>query len=142
VHRRSVGTSGTAIVTTRQAARLALLEQRSILADKLAELTGLESGALFPSMATTARTVSVSEARAAITEVQTNIDRLTEQAGDVEDVVDHARWLPRDRPELMLAIFSARRSVEVRELRVAVADNASSMTPQLTRTHALIFERS
>jgi hypothetical protein len=79
-------------------------------------------------MATTARTVSVSEARAAITEVQTNIDRLTEQAGDVEDVVDHARWLPRDRRELMLAIFSARRSVEVRELRATVAEIASSMS--------------
>lgn len=100
----------------REAARLSLLEQRSRLAHELAELAGLENGTRFPAMAEPMRAAQIAEARVAVAELRTDIDRLSEQAGDEEDIVDEAGRLPQDRRELMLAIFSARRSVKVPEV--------------------------
>ncbi len=68
-------------------------------------------------MAAPTRAAQIVEARVAVAELRGDVDRLTEQAGDEEDIVDEAGRLPQDRRELMLAIFSARRSVKVPELR-------------------------
>jgi hypothetical protein len=62
------------------------------------------------------RTLQVAEAETQIAAIRAEVDRLTLLVGDPEQLVDQRGWLPRDRRELMLTIFSSRRSVEVREL--------------------------
>ena len=85
-------------------------------------------------MAAPTRAAQIVEARVAVAELRADVDRLVEQAGDEEDIVDEAGRLPQDRRELMLVIFSAHRSVRVRELRATVAEIASSTAAELDRT--------
>jgi hypothetical protein len=101
----------------REAARLALLEHQSRLDYELGEVGGLHTGTRFPGMADARRAAEIADLDTQIAGRQAEVERLAAVVGDPEDVIDSRGWLPQDRRELMLTIFSSRRYVEVRELR-------------------------
>lgn len=113
--------------SAREAERLVLLEKQSDLAHELEEATALRSGESYAAMDATRRGARVAELEDSTEKLRAQINRLGSTVGDPEDVVDKHGRLPRDRRAMMLTLFSARRSVEVRELRVKVPELAASV---------------
>lgn len=110
----------------RESARLALLEQQSRLDYEMDEVKALRSGERFPAMDLKKRAERVAELDASIAVLQAEVGRLRSHVGNPEQVVDVHGRLPGDRQVIMLTVFTARRSSEVRALR--------AMLPELTAT--------
>lgn len=62
------------------------------------------------------------------------VERLAAVVGDSEDVVDENGCRPSDRRERMLAHYSARRQLEVRELRVRVSELKAAIASATDKT--------
>lgn len=105
-----------------ESARLALLEQQSRLDYEIDEVKALRSGERFPAMDSRKRAEQVVELDASITRRQAEVNRLSSLVGDPEQVVDMHGRLPRDRRGMMLAAFTAHRSVGVGALREKVQE--------------------
>jgi hypothetical protein len=105
----------------RAQARLALLEQRAVLAADVEEQDGMASRQLYPAMPEDAREQRLAELGQRIAGTSATVQDLTGRAGDVEAVADKNGWLPAERREFFLQVFAARRVEEVRELRERVA---------------------
>jgi hypothetical protein len=118
----------------REANRLALLELHARLAVDGAEVDGLRSKTIYPGLDDASRTAKVHEGEAQIARCRAEIDRLSLLIGNLEDVVDHRGWLPHDRRELNLTIFSAHRSVEIRELRTVISELAALVKASTDKT--------
>lgn len=101
----------------KESARLALLEQESRLDYEIDEVETLRSGERFPAMDSRKRAEQVAELDASITRRYEEVSRLSGVVGDPEQVVDVHGRLPLDRRSMMLASFTAHRSVGVRALR-------------------------
>jgi hypothetical protein len=65
---------------------------------------------------------------AAITARQGEVERLVCLVGDAEAVAGEYGWLPAERRGLVLAMFSARRVSEVRELRLSAARRQAELS--------------
>jgi hypothetical protein len=111
----------------REQARLALLEQQAILRHHTEELDDLRERRRFPAMPEQRRREQVAELERSVAAVRSEVVRLQEAVGDVEAVVDERGWLPQERRELALTLFSARRCVEVRELRERVREQQARL---------------
>lgn len=101
----------------REQARLALLEQESILAYVTLEHAELQDGSRFPRMEPGRRAEQVEDLTRRIAAVEERIAALRVQVGDPEAVVERHGWLPAERRELSLESFTARRQCEVWDLR-------------------------
>jgi hypothetical protein len=73
------------------------------------------------------RRAQIAELQQSVAAARTAVVRLQEQVGDVETVVDQHGWLPQERRELALSLFSARRCSEVRELRERVREQPTTL---------------
>jgi hypothetical protein len=73
------------------------------------------------------RRAQIAELQQSVAAARTTVVRLQEQVGDVETVVDQHGWLPQERRELALSLFSARRCSEVRELRERVREQPTPL---------------
>jgi hypothetical protein len=104
----------------REAVRLAYLEERGLLADKIRERDEIVSGQLFLYMEDKRKQAHLAGLDRAITRSAQAADQLAKAVGDPETVVDRDGWLPAERRELSLARFRAGRITEVRELRTRV----------------------
>ncbi|OZV73096.1 hypothetical protein CA850_31480 [Micromonospora echinospora] len=104
----------------RHHARLALLEQQSILTGRIAELTGLQDGTRFPAMEEQRRAAEIAKLDAEVAETEANIIALQREVGAPETVVDVNGWLPSQRRELALTNFIYWRCDEVQRLRAEV----------------------
>jgi len=111
----------------REQARLALLEQQAILRHRGQELDDLRARRRFPAMAEQPRRQQIAELEESVAGALTAIVRLQEEVGDVEAVVDRWGWLPRERRELALTLFSVRRRAEVRSLRDRVTEQRATL---------------
>ena len=115
-------------------ARLALLEQQAILRHHTAELDGLRERRRFPAMPDERRREQIAELERSVAASRAEVVRLQEAVGDAETVVDKSGWLPQDRRELALTLFSAHRCVEVRELRERVKEQQATLKGTKGRT--------
>lgn len=104
----------------RHHARLALLEQQSILTGLVADRTGLQDGARFPAMEERRRTAEIARLDAEVAETEANIVALQGEVGDLETVMDVNGWLPSQRRELALTNFISWRCDEVQRLSTEV----------------------
>jgi small-conductance mechanosensitive channel len=111
----------------REQARLALLEQQAILRHCSQKLDDLRERRRFPAMPEQPRRAQIAELQQSVAAARTAVVRLQEQVGDVETVVDQHGWLPQERRELALSLFSARRCSEVRELRERVREQPTTL---------------
>lgn len=101
----------------RAQARLALLEERAVLAAHLTERQEIAGGQDDARVADKRQRVQLARLDKAAAELETEIARLSCIVGDEETVADANGWLPGERRELSLAVFAARRVSEVRRLR-------------------------
>jgi hypothetical protein len=101
-------------------ARLALLEQRAVLARDSEERDAIAAGEMYPLMPEEDRQLRLAELDAKIGRTSAVVGELSQQAGDMETVADEHGWLPSERRETALTLFAARRVTEVRELRERV----------------------
>ncbi|MEU9507116.1 hypothetical protein AB0D32_12635 [Micromonospora sp. NPDC048170] len=101
----------------RHQARLALVEQQSILKAQLAERTGLQEKTHFPGMEERRRAAKTAKLDADVAETEATIIALMDKVGDPETVVDVNGWLPSHRRELALTDFIYWRCDEVQRLR-------------------------
>ena len=111
----------------REQARLALLEQQAILRHCSQKLDDLRERRRFPAMPEQPRRAQIAELQQSVAAARTAVVRLQEQVGDVDTVVDQHGWLPQERRELALSLFSARRCSEVRELRERVREQPTTL---------------
>jgi hypothetical protein len=112
----------------REQARLALLEQQAILGQRTEELHDLRERRRFPAMPEQRRREQIAELERSVAAARSEVVRLQEAVGDVEAVVvDEGGWLPQERRELALTLFSARRCTEVRELRERVREQQARL---------------
>lgn len=110
----------------RAEARLALLEQTSLVPHEVTELTQYYDGTLFPKMGDTRRREKIIELERSIAARRIEIDRLTTLVGDPDTVIDQNGWLPGERREAMLLHYRFERERRVRRLRGQI--------PELTAT--------
>jgi hypothetical protein len=115
-------------------ARLALLEQQAILRHRTEELHDLRERRRFPAMPEQRRHEQIAELERSVAAVRSEAVRLQEAVGDAEAVVDERGWLPKERRELSLTLFSARRCTEVRELRERVREQQAKLKATKGRT--------
>ncbi|MEV2241069.1 hypothetical protein [Micromonospora sp. NPDC049891] len=101
----------------RHQARLALVEQQSILKAQIAERTGLQEKTRFPGMDERRRAAEIAKLDADVAETEANIVALICEVGDPETVVDVTGWLPSHRRELAMTDFIYWRCDEVQRLR-------------------------
>jgi hypothetical protein len=111
----------------REQARLALLEEQAILGHRTEELDGLRERRRFPAMPEQRRREQIAQLERSVAAARSEVVRLQEAVGDVEAVVDERGWLPRERRELALMLFSADRCTEVRELRERVREQQAKL---------------
>jgi hypothetical protein len=111
----------------REQARLALLEQQVILRHYSQELDGPRERRLFPAMPEQRRREQIAAFEQSVAAAGTAVVRLQEDVGDVETVVDKRGWLPQERRELALTLFSAHRCAEVRALRERVKEQQATL---------------
>jgi hypothetical protein len=111
----------------REQARLALLEQQAILGHHTEDSTTCVSADGSPAMPEQRRREQIAELERSVAAVRTEVVRLQEAVGDVETVVDKRGWLPQERRELALMLFSARRCSEVRQLRERVREQHATL---------------
>jgi hypothetical protein len=103
----------------RTQARLALLEQESILARRREEAEELRAGR-YSSWADERRAFEIAELEAGRARCEVEIERLASIVGDREDVVDECGRLPHDRRKANLLFYQLGRERDVRELRSRV----------------------
>ena len=101
-------------------ARLALLEEQGMLADKIRERDEIISRDLFPLIDDRQRDRHLAALEPAIAAGQRAVDELAAVVGDPETVCDERGWLPAERRELSLRAFKDRRAAEVRQLRTRI----------------------
>jgi DNA repair exonuclease SbcCD ATPase subunit len=104
----------------RAQARLALLEEQGILADKVRERDEIISRDLFPLIDDRQRDRHLAALEPAIAAGQRAVDELAAVVGDPETVCDERGWLPAERRELSLRAFKDRRAAEIRQLRTRI----------------------
>jgi hypothetical protein len=110
----------------RAQARLALLEERAMLADRLSEREDIQrSAACLPERQYRARIAAVNRK---IASLEQEVDRLAGVVGDEEMVADARGWLPAERREQALTLFTSDRIAEVRKLRARVAARLADLT--------------
>jgi len=114
-------------------ARLSLIESASRLAFEMQSLEDLRTHLAYPAMQQTRRSELIGEAESNVARLRARVDELSTELGDPEEVVDKLGYLPRERRELMLSLYSARRHVRVKELRRAVAEGAGSPKDRAAR---------
>lgn len=105
----------------RAQARLALLEEQDMLADKARERDEIISPKVFQAMDDWQRDGYLAGLEAEITAGQRAVDELAAVAGDPETVCDERGWLPAERREVSLTLFRVWREAEVSELRARVS---------------------
>jgi hypothetical protein len=93
----------------RAQARLALLEEQGILADKVRQRDEILSGDLFPLAEDKVRRRLLADLERDITAKTREVDDLAAVVGDSESVADAKGWLPAERREMSLTLFKARR---------------------------------
>jgi hypothetical protein len=101
----------------REAARLELLENESLIRHKQTELAELRDGTRFPSMDSRRRTEEITTLERSLDDRLARVVRLRDQVGDVETVVDANGALPGERRETALSMFRTWRYCEVTRLR-------------------------
>jgi hypothetical protein len=106
----------------RAEARLALLEEQSILASKVRERDEIITGERFRCGPENERRRLLADLERGIAAKTTEVDDLLAVVGDPETVADANGWLPSERRERALVLFKAERGWQVRELRARVAD--------------------
>lgn len=111
----------------RAQARLALLEQQGILADKVRQRDEILSGEMFPLAEEKVRRGLLAGLERNITAKTREVDDLAAVAGDPETVADAKGWLPAERRQLSLTLFKARRGTEVRDLRARIAETQDTL---------------
>jgi hypothetical protein len=104
----------------RAQARLALLEEQGMLADKVRERDEIISRALFPLIDDRQRNWHLAALEPKIAAGQRAVDELAAVVGDPETVCDERGWLPAERRELSLRAFKDRRAAEIRQLRASI----------------------
>jgi hypothetical protein len=104
----------------RARARLELLGAEGVLADQVRERDGLLRRELFRATDDKRRQEHLAGLETVIAAATQAVDKLAAVMGDAETVPDERGWLPGDRRELALTLFSAQRHTEVRELRARV----------------------
>jgi hypothetical protein len=108
-------------------ARLALLEERGVLAEHIAKRDETASRPGYDSPSKERRKAQLAWLDKTIAALETEIARLGTIVGEEETVCDEAGWLPSERREQSLVLFAARRVTEVRELRRRVAARQSEL---------------
>ena len=106
----------------RAGSRLRLIELRSRLARDQEELAGLGDESRFPAMPTDRRAKEIATLDDEIAAINSQIAALDAVVGDPETVIDEHGRLPRDRREITLSLYTARRTTRVRELRAQLPD--------------------
>lgn len=101
----------------RAEARLALLEQTSLIPHELAELGQYRVGTMFPKMDHARRRDKIVHLERSIAARRAEVDRLTAIVGDPETVIDQNGWLPPERRQAMLLHYRFERERKVRSLR-------------------------
>ena len=104
----------------RAQARLALLEEQGILADKVRERDEIISRDLFPLIDDKQRDSHLAALERVIAAGQRAVDELAAVVGDPETVCDERGWLSAERRELSLRAFKQRREAEIRQLRTSI----------------------
>jgi hypothetical protein len=104
----------------RAQARLALLEEQGMLADKVRERNEIISREIFPGMGDEQRDRHLAALEAKIGEGERAVEELAAVVGDPETVCDERGWLPAERRELSLTLFKERREAEIRQLRARI----------------------
>jgi hypothetical protein len=123
----------------RAQARLALLEERAVLADHLSERQEIASHQRDAGVVGKRHQAQLARLDKATAELEMEIARLSSIVGDEETVADANGWLPGERRELSLAVFAAQRVSEVRELRRrAAAGREEAGTASSPAEHAAI----
>ena len=107
--------------------RLALLEDRSVLASKREEIEHLRTEAAFPAMDDQRRAKAILELEQAISVMEPRVAELEALVGDPEAVVDARGRLPADRREANLLTFKYDRERKVRKLREEVGQLESEV---------------
>jgi hypothetical protein len=110
----------------RAEARLALLEQTSLVPHEVTELTQYQDETLLSKMDDTRRRERIIKLERSIAARRIEIDRLTSLVGDPGTVIDQNGWLPGERREAMLLHYRFERERRVRGLRTQI--------PELTAT--------
>jgi hypothetical protein len=108
-------------------ARLALLEERVVLAEHIAERDETASRPGYDGPSEERRKAHLARLNKTIAALETEIARLGPVLGEEETVCDEAGWLPSERREQSLLLFAAQRVTEVRELRRRVAARQSEL---------------
>jgi hypothetical protein len=111
----------------RAQARLALLEQQGILADKVRQRDEILSGQMFPLAEEKVRRRLLAALERDISAKTREVDDLAAVVGDPETVTDAKGWLPAERREMSLTLFKARRGTEVRDLRARIAEGQTTV---------------
>lgn len=101
----------------REQARVALLEQESILPRRGEQVEELRAGR-YSSWTDERRASEIAALEADMTRCKAEIERLASIVGDREDVVDQHGRLPRDRRKTSLLFYQLDRERDVRELRL------------------------
>ena len=101
----------------RAQARLALLEEQGMLADKILERHEIISRERFPLIDDRQRDTHLAALKTVIAARQRTVDELAAAVGDPETVPDEHGWLPAERRELSLKLFRERREAGIRQLR-------------------------
>jgi uncharacterized small protein (DUF1192 family) len=117
----------------REQVRLALLEQQAILRHRTEELDDVRARRQLPATPEQQHREQIAELEESVAAVRTEVARLQEEVGDVETVVDQDGWLPQERREVALTLFSARRCCEIRELRERVREQQAGLTATMGR---------
>ncbi len=110
----------------RAQARLAMLEEQGILADKIRQRDEILSGGPSrPADADRHKLLAGLERDIAIKTQE--VDGLAAVVVDPETVTDAKGWLPAERREMALTLFKAERGTEVRDLRARIADGQATL---------------
>ena len=111
----------------RAEARLALLEQTSLVPHEVTELTQYQDETLLSKMDDTRRREMIIELERSIAARRIEIDRLTTLVGDPETVIDQNGWLPGERREAMLLHYRFERERRVRGLRTQIPEPTATV---------------
>jgi hypothetical protein len=123
----------------REQARLALLEGRAMLTNRAAERTELQQSPCQPGRQQRAQLAKLERE---ITELTSEVERLTSMLGDEEAVTDANGWLPAERRNLALTLFKASRQQEVRELRARIAAGQADLKATTGRSERAVIREA
>ena len=111
----------------RAQARMVMLEEQGILDSKIRERDEILSGELFPGAPEKDKRTLLANLERDIAAKTEDVDELLAVIGDPETVADAKGWLPAERREMALVLFTSRRGLQVRELRARVADGQATL---------------